>query len=127
MEEKIIKYALEHPVLFTLIVPIILGIIVSAFIEVLKYIIFGSKPLNEYEDKKVVDNIVWRITTVVCSLVVAWITLLSVGDAITGIPLQVLFIVLNTAVPFLFYHFKGKELLKLTLGKLFDKFNKTNL
>lgn len=127
MQEKIINFAMEHPVWFAIIVPIVLGIIVSGFIEVLKYVIFGSKPLDEAEDKKVIDNIVWRVATVGCSLVVAWITLLSVGDAITGIPLQALFIVLNTTVPFLFYHFKGKELLRLTLGKLFDKFNKTNI
>lgn len=127
MEQKIIDFALQHPIWFSIIVPIVLGILLSGFIETLKYIVFGSKPLNEIEDKKVIDNIVWRITTVICALVVSWITLLIVKDAITEIPLQILFITLNTTVPFLFYHFKGKELLRLTLGKLFDKFNKTQI
>lgn len=127
MEEKIINYALEHPVLFSVIVPIVLGVITSAFIEILKYIVFGSKPLDENGDKKVIDNIVWRTVTVLLSLFVAWLALISIGDVIESVGLKILFVLLNSAVPFLFYHFKGRELLRLTLGKLFDKFNKTNL
>lgn len=126
MEEKIINYALEHPVLFAIIVPVVLGVITSAFIEILKYIVFGSKPLDENEDKKVIDNIVWRTVTVLLSLFVAWLALISIGNVIESVGLKILFILLNSAVPFLFYHFKGRELLRLTLGKLFDKFNKTN-
>lgn len=127
MEEKIINYALEHPVLFSVIVPIVLGVITSAFIEILKYIVFGSKPLDESQDKKVIDNIVWRTVTALLSLFVAWLALISLGELIESLGLKILFVLLNSAVPFLFYHFKGRELLKLTLGKLFEKFQKTNL
>jgi Na+/glutamate symporter len=107
----------------------VLGILVSGLIETIKYAVFGTKPLDgdEEDGKKVIDNIVWRVTTVVISLFVAWLTLLSVKQAVNDLALQVLFVLLNTTIPFLFYHFKGKELLRGTLGKLFDKFNKTSL
>lgn len=127
MEEKIINYALEHPVLFSIIVPIVLGVVVSFFIEILKYIIFGVRTEEEAEERNTIDNIVWRITTVVLSFSVAVFTLMSINGVLESFSLKALFVIINTSVPFMFYHLKGKELIRGTIGKLFDKFQKTQL
>ncbi len=126
MEDKIILYAQEHPILFSIIVPIILGIIVSFFIEVIKYALFGVQ-IDKNEDRQKIDNIVWRVSTVALSALVAYITLSIVSEALGSIYIQILFVITNTSVPFMFYHFKGKDLIFLTIGKLFKKFEKTDL
>lgn len=127
METKIIEFAEQHPIWFTVAVPIILGVVVSFLIEFVKYIFYGKRSQDEKQFTAFADNIVWRITTVVVSLIVAILTLFVVADVFEDIYLMILFVILNSSVPFAFYHTYGKQLIALTLGKLFDKFTKVNL
>ncbi len=119
MEEKIICYAIEHPVLISIIIPIILGILVSFFSETIKQIFFKERP------KQV--KIVFRLITFGIALVFAILVLGILNGFINTWELQVLFICVNTFVPFVFYHLKGKQLVELIINKLFKKVEKTNI
>lgn len=127
MESRIIEFAQAHPIWFTIAVPIILGVVVSFFIELVKYIFYGNRSQDEKQYTSFADNVIWRVLTVFVSLKVALLTLFVVKDVFEDIYLMALFVILNTSVPFAFYHTYGKQIIEITLSRLFKRFKKTDI
>jgi hypothetical protein len=56
--------------------------------------------------------------------VCALLALDVLGDLITSLSLKILFVILNTSIPFAFYHLKGKQIIEVVINKLFSKIQK---
>ena len=117
METKIIEYVTAHPVLATIFIPIILGILTSFISEAVKQLFFEDKPAK----------FVFRLITLGISVFLAVMVLGVLSGFIVTWQLKILFVCLNAFVPFAFYHLKGKELVEMVIGKLFNKAQKTDI
>lgn len=122
METKIIEYVTAHPVLATIFIPIILGILTSFISEAIKQLFFENKPAENKPAKSV-----FRFITLGISIFLAVMVLGILNGFIATWQLKVLFVSLNAFVPFAFYHLKGKELVEMVISKLFNKAQKTDI
>lgn len=118
MDEKIIQFAMIHPVWITIIIPIILGIITSFISETIKVLFVNKAEKNPSA---------LRYITFMLSLILSILVLILLKDVIVTIVLKILFILLNTFVAFMFYHLKGKQLVKIITAKLFKKVEQTSI
>lgn len=130
MEDKIIQYAFEHPVLVSIIIPIVLGVIASFVSEGIQRSFFSEEWINQITiEKQKRAAIVFRLITLAVALVLAVLALavLVSGGVIKSWSLGGLFILLNASVPFAFYHLKGRLLVELIINKLFSKVKKVKI
>ncbi len=123
MPEQILEYIKVHPVIGSIIIPILLGILTSFISEMIKELFFEDSPDPETPRSKKV----FRWITFLISVVLASLTLGALWDWITNFHLKVLFMFLNISVPFVFYHTKGRDLVTLVIKKMMGKVENTNL
>lgn len=131
MDQKILEYVQAHPILATIIIPIVLGVLISFLVEFVKWLLYGSKEyILDSEQQKVkdkADNVVFRLITALLSVGCAILMLNILNGFLNSISLKILFVALNTSVPFAFYHLKGKQAIEAVINKLFNRLNKTEL
>lgn len=121
MLEQILEYLKLHPIIGSIAIPIILGMLTSFISEAVKQIWFEDDPFTP-RDKKV-----FRWITLWIALFLASLTLGVLWVWINNWYLRILFVLLNTTIPFAFYHAKGRDLVTVVIGKLFGKIEKTQI
>jgi len=121
MFEQIIEYVKAHPVLASVFIPMILGVLTSFISEAVKQLWFEDDPFTPREKK------VFRWITLWISLLLSALVIGVLWVWINNWYLRVLFVLLNTTIPFAFYHAKGRDLVTVVIGKLFGKIEKTQL
>lgn len=131
MDQKILEFVALHPVLAIIIIVIIQSVLLSFVVELFKYIVVGEKQYIldsvQQKSKDKLDSVIYRLATVGIAVGLAILELYALNGTIQSISLKILFVVLQTSVPFAFYHLKGKQLIEVTINKLFSKFKKTNI
>lgn len=129
MEDKIIEYALAHPVLISIIIPILLGVIASLVSEGIQRAIFPALVNQETTEDKAAAALIFRLVTLVIAMVLATLVLavLVSGGVIKSWALGGLFILLNAFAPFVFYHLKGKVVVEFIINKMFSKVKKVKI
>jgi len=126
MKEKIINYSIEHPVLIMIIIPIVLGIVVSFIIESLKKLFFEKETSTGVIINRVPKPI-FRLISLIISVAVSYLALLILDSFIQAIELKILFMLSMTFVPFMFYHLKGAWIVSTVINKLSKKAEKTEI
>lgn len=121
MLEQILEYLKLHPIIGSIAIPIILGMLTSFISEAVKQMWFEDDPFTP-RDKKV-----FRWITLWIALFLASLTLGVLWEWINNWFLRVLFVLLNTLVPFVFYHLKGRDLVTTVINKLMGKVENTQI
>lgn len=129
MESKIIEFALEYPVLISIIIPIVLGVIASFVSEGIQRLFFPGLVNQETTEDKIAAAVIFRLITLGVALLLAVLVLIILvsGEVITTWALGGLFILLNAFAPFAFYHLKGKVVVELIINKMFSKVKKVKI
>lgn len=121
IDQYLYNYVLAHPVLASIFIPLVLGIIISFAMGFVIYVIYGKDLDNKPDNWKI------RLLTFIVASGTAILTLLGLDGAISSIWLKGMFLVINTSVPFGFYHLKGKELIQIIINKFTKKVNDTDI
>ncbi len=115
MIEQIYEFLKVHPIIGSIAIPIILGIITSFVSETIKQKWFEDDPVNPRSKN------IFRWITLVLALLFCLLSLGALWDWVNDWFLRVLYVFLNTSVPFLFYHLKGKDIVDVIVKKMLTK------
>lgn len=121
MIDQIMQYVISHPVWASVFIPIILGVLTSFISEAVKQLWFEDDPFTPRNKK------VFRWITLGIALLLSSLALGVLWSWINDWFLRVLFVLLNTLVPFVFYHLKGRDLVTVVINKLMGKVENTQI
>lgn len=126
MDDKIYNYIITHPFLGVIFIALFLGFLITLLIEGIKWLVYGDKQLELTEDQKTfrdkTDNWIFRSLTLIIAGVCAYLVLTALNGYINSIALKIIFVLLNTSLPFFIYHLKGKKLVELVISGIFNYF-----
>ena len=123
MLEKILTYADQHPLLIMLFVAIFLGVATSLISEAIKQFKFEDSPDPETPRSKKV----FRWITLGIALIMAMLSLGVFWYWIIDWFLRVIYILVMTATPFMFYHLGGRNIVEAVISKLVERVKKTEI